>query len=76
MNQSPDRTTLPVSASRASAAGGEVGQPQPELALTEQLGERPRRGDPSAVEDDHPVADPLDLADQVRVEQDGDACAP
>ncbi len=52
---------------------GDVGQLQPQLALAEQLGEGARCGDPSPVEDDHPVADPLDLADQVRVEQHRDA---
>jgi len=49
-----------------------VGQLEPELSLAEQLEEGARCGDPSPVEDDHPVADPLDLADQVRVEQHRD----
>ena len=35
-------------------------QPQPELTLTEQLGQAARGGDPPLVEDHHPVADPLD----------------
>ena len=73
VNQSPARSTFPVAASRACAAGGHVGQVQPQLALAEQLGERAGCGDPAAVEDDDPVADPLDLADQVRVEQHRDA---
>ena len=55
---------------------GDVGQVQLQLALAEQLGEGARCGDPAPVEDDHPVADPLDLADQVRVEQHRDAARP
>ena len=76
MNQSPLRVDRagrgqPVLRLRRHAV-----EPQPQLALAEQLGERARGGDPALVEDDHAVADPLDLADQVRVEQDGDPAAP
>ena len=73
MNQSPVRVSGPAARSRASAAAVDAAQPQPHLVLAEQLGERAGGGDPAVVEDDHPVADPLDLADQVRVEQHGDA---
>ena len=44
----------------------------PQLATAEQLGERAGGGDAALVEDDHAVAHPLHLADEVRVEQDGD----
>jgi hypothetical protein len=49
---------------------------QPDLALTEQLGQRAGGGDGAPVEDDHPVAHPLHLADQVRVQQHRHAALP
>ena len=76
MNQSPARSTLAGGGQARLGRRREVGQLQPDLALAEQLGEGPGCGHPSPVEDDHPVADPLDLADQVRVEQHGDAPRP
>jgi len=49
--------------------------PEPATALAEQLGEGAGRRDPALVEDDDPVAHPLDLADEVRVEEDGDSAS-
>ena len=72
VNQSPLRVSAPGRAAGPPPAGHGV-QPQPHLALPEQLGQGARRGHPALVEDHHPVADPLDLADEVGVEQHGDA---
>jgi hypothetical protein len=47
-------------------------EPQPQLALAEQLRERPGGGDAALVEDDDPVADAFHLTDEVGVEQHGD----
>ena len=74
VNQSPSRVSAPAGAPAGPRRGRRRAvEAQPQLALAEQLGERAGGGDPALVEDDHPVADPLDLADQVRVEQHGDA---
>ena len=56
--------------------GADAVEPQPHLAPAEQLGERPGGGDPPPVQDHHPVADPLDLADEVGVEQHRHAAGP
>ena len=73
MNQSP----LRVSDAGGRAAGPRPGRPRRPAAAAPRAGRAARpgagRGDPALVEDHHPVADPLDLADEVRVEQHRDA---
>ncbi len=46
----------------------EVGHAEPNAVDRDDIVERPRGDHPAAVEDDHAVADPLDLGQQVRVE--------
>ncbi len=54
----------------------EVADPQPDAVGGDDLVERTRRDRPAPMQDDHPVADPLDLGQQVRIEDDRRASIP
>ena len=74
--QRPDRQPLPVDGRRAEggrdrpARVGQVGHPQANAVDGDDLVERAGRDRAAVVEDDDPVAHPLDLGQQVRVEDD------
>ncbi len=70
-SQSPSSVSGPNRARPARAAGVEAGRADPHGVLAEQLLERAGRHDPTGVDDRHPVADELDLGQQMRVQEDG-----
>ena len=76
VNESSLRVNWPAAASRSSASAVTRSSCSRSSRWPSSSGERAGRGDPTLVEDDDAVADPLHLADQVRVEQDGDPAGP
>ena len=72
--QRTDREPVALERHGAEGRGGcpasvaELGDAQADPVGGDDLVERPRRDDPAVVEDDHAVAHPLDLGQQVRVE--------
>ena len=74
--QRPDRQPVVVDARGTEpgrdrpAAVAQAGHAQPDAVHGHDLVERAGRDRAAVVEDDHPIADPLDLGQQVRVEDD------
>ena len=69
-SQSPSRVTGPNDGGGRPARVAQVGHAQAHAVRRDDLVERSRCDDPAVVEDDHAIADTLDLGQQVRVEDD------